>query len=161
MPSGELSMSPASSSLYDASPHTIVGSPHLRLGKFAFRDAKRLFRQHRPSPDSCTAPTMADNLVRPREQCCGQFKTNCLGRPQVDQRLVFGRSLNRKVSTRSTYPARTTDIRPATEIASATAAVAVQCEMCSSVRPLVSSPRIRTASAAITKAPAPSTNTPL
>jgi hypothetical protein len=37
-----------SSSHYDASPHTIVGSPHLRLGKFAFSDAKRLFRQHRP-----------------------------------------------------------------------------------------------------------------
>jgi hypothetical protein len=28
-------------------PHTIVGSPHLRLGKFVFSDAKRLFRQHR------------------------------------------------------------------------------------------------------------------
>jgi hypothetical protein len=40
-----------SSSHYDASPHTIVGSPHLRLGKFVFSNAKRLFRQHRPQPD--------------------------------------------------------------------------------------------------------------
>src|SRR5262249_16706559 len=47
MPSGQLPKSLASSSLYDASPHTIVGSPHLQLGKFAFSDAKRLFRQHR------------------------------------------------------------------------------------------------------------------
>jgi hypothetical protein len=47
MPSGQLPKSMASSSLYDASPHTIVGSPHIQLGKFAFSDAKRLFRQHR------------------------------------------------------------------------------------------------------------------
>src|SRR5262249_14826622 len=35
-----------------------------------------------------------------------------------------------------------------------------QCQMCSSIRPLVSSQRIRTDGAAITKAPAPSANTP-
>src|SRR5262245_19710993 len=55
MPSGQLPKSPVSSSLYDASLHAIVGSPHLRLGKVAFSDAKRLSRQLRPFPDSCTA----------------------------------------------------------------------------------------------------------
>ena len=48
MPTGQLPKSLVSSSHYDASPHTIVGSPHLRLGKFVFSNAKRLFRQHRP-----------------------------------------------------------------------------------------------------------------
>jgi hypothetical protein len=51
MPSGQLPKSLTSSSLYDASPHTIVGSPHLRLGEFVFSDAKGLFRQHRPISD--------------------------------------------------------------------------------------------------------------
>ena len=51
MPSGELPKSPASSSLDDASPHTIAGWPHLRLRKFAFSDAKRLFRQHRSNSE--------------------------------------------------------------------------------------------------------------
>jgi hypothetical protein len=44
MPLGQLPKSLASSSLYDASPNSTVGSQHLRLGKFAFNDAKRLFR---------------------------------------------------------------------------------------------------------------------
>src|SRR3974390_1841320 len=51
MPTGQLPKSLVSSSHYDASPHTIVGSPHLRLGKFVFSNAKRLFRQHRPEGD--------------------------------------------------------------------------------------------------------------
>src|SRR3974390_3325931 len=51
MPTGQLPKSLVSSSHCDASPHTIVGSPHLRLGKFVFSNAKRLFRQHRPGAD--------------------------------------------------------------------------------------------------------------
>jgi hypothetical protein len=43
MPTGQLPKSLVSSSHYDAFPHTIVGSPHLRLGKFVFSNAKRLF----------------------------------------------------------------------------------------------------------------------
>jgi hypothetical protein len=48
MPPGQLPKSPASSSLYDASPHTFIRSPHLWLGEFVISNAKRLFRQHRP-----------------------------------------------------------------------------------------------------------------
>jgi hypothetical protein len=43
MPSGQLPKSPASSSLYDASLHTFVESPPLRLGKFLFGDEKDFF----------------------------------------------------------------------------------------------------------------------
>jgi hypothetical protein len=39
-----------------------------------------------------------DHLVGAGEQRWGQFKATCLGRPQVDHQLVFGWSLNRKIS---------------------------------------------------------------
>jgi hypothetical protein len=51
MPPGQLPKSLASSSLFDASPHTLIRSPRLRLGKFVISNAKRLFRQYRPKTE--------------------------------------------------------------------------------------------------------------
>jgi hypothetical protein len=54
MPSGQLPTSPAGPSLYDASPHTIVGSPHLRSENLRsamqkdFLDSFGHFRTHAP-----------------------------------------------------------------------------------------------------------------
>jgi len=76
MPTGQLPKSLVSSSHYDASPHTIVGSPHLRLGKFVFSNAKRLFRQHRPKADiSCASSSFEplpceQEVVERLSSCC-------------------------------------------------------------------------------------------
>jgi hypothetical protein len=82
----------ASSSHYDASPNTIVGSPHLRLGKFAFRDAKRLFRQHRPTRKS---ECLFDHLVGAGKECLRHGDAERLSGLEVDYKLELCDLLHR------------------------------------------------------------------
>jgi hypothetical protein len=50
-PRGQLPKSPASSSLFDASPNICKIAPRLWLGEFVISNLKRLFRQPRPYRD--------------------------------------------------------------------------------------------------------------
>jgi hypothetical protein len=54
-PRGQLPKSPASSSLFDASPNICKIAPRLWLGEFAISNAKRLFRQPRPIANSAAS----------------------------------------------------------------------------------------------------------